>query len=450
MIKKQPIDTIGSREMVDFPSLGLKNIPAKIDTGADSSAIWVSDIEQHSDDELSFVMFAPGNRYYSGERINVTSYKTATVKNSSGVSELRYKVRLVICVKGRTIKAWFNLADRSGMNYSVLLGRRLLKNKFLVDVSQTVVEQPNVSGNKQVLVFISKPKDIDGLNKFYKNLFGDNVEAVVSSYSDLEFWIKKAEVVVKETITNRDLSTFDLVYFKSHRSARELASATAQYLQSNGVKYVGKEVLPMASYDKLTTYMYLALHGIDIPPTFSGSLPEIKRRFNILNEEFGSPFVVKEINSERGKNNYLISSEHELDEIIKRSAPGDIYILQQYIENDGYVRACVFGDQAAPVIYRHPVLNQDPLKRHLNQPKGGANAEILDESHPDWQDIQTLAVRCAELMNRQIAGVDLMKDTNTGKWLVLEVNIEPQLKSGSFTSEKLKALAEFIDNELNQ
>jgi hypothetical protein len=48
---------------------------------------------------------------------------------------LRYKTKLSIRVKGRLIKATFTLSDRSQKTYPVLLGRRLLKDKFIIDVS---------------------------------------------------------------------------------------------------------------------------------------------------------------------------------------------------------------------------------------------------------------------------------------------------------------------------
>src|SRR5579864_8561732 len=108
MKQKTPILTVGPREKVSFPRLGLNDIPAKVDTGADSSAIWVSDIQPVSSG-LSFVLFAPGSRFYTGEPITITAYKTTAVKNSSGMTEFRYKVRLAVKVQNRTIRAWFTL-----------------------------------------------------------------------------------------------------------------------------------------------------------------------------------------------------------------------------------------------------------------------------------------------------------------------------------------------------
>ena len=46
-------------------------------------------------------------------------------------------MKLPIKLAGYTIRASFGLSDRSTHNYPVLIGRRTLSGRFLVDVSQT-------------------------------------------------------------------------------------------------------------------------------------------------------------------------------------------------------------------------------------------------------------------------------------------------------------------------
>ncbi len=132
------LDIIGRAERVDVLSLGLRAVPAKVDTGADNSAIWASRVVEQSDGSgLHCVFFGPGSPYYTGEVVRIAQGYTVTrVANSFGKKELRYKLKLRIKVKGRLIRATFTLSDRSLKTYPILLGRRLLQNKFLVDVSQ--------------------------------------------------------------------------------------------------------------------------------------------------------------------------------------------------------------------------------------------------------------------------------------------------------------------------
>lgn len=126
---------IGRAEQIDLMDLALQAVPAKVDTGADSSSIWVSSAQQH-EDGLHCIFFGQGSEYYTGQTIIfATGYKLTRVANSFGQKELRYKLKLRIKVKGRLVRATFTLSDRSTKTYPILLGRRLLQGKFIVDVS---------------------------------------------------------------------------------------------------------------------------------------------------------------------------------------------------------------------------------------------------------------------------------------------------------------------------
>ena len=128
---------IGRAEKIEILDLGLVGVPAKTDTGADVSSIWVSSVKK-TDKGLDCVFFDKKSPYYTGEVIHFPkrNYTLTRVANSFGHTELRYKVKLRIRVNGRLVRATFTLSDRSLKTYPVLLGRRLLHKKFLVDVSK--------------------------------------------------------------------------------------------------------------------------------------------------------------------------------------------------------------------------------------------------------------------------------------------------------------------------
>lgn len=139
MLENKPV--VGSTELVSVG--GIEGVPAKIDTGADSSAIWVSNIDVDKDGNLHFCLFGKGSKLFSGEVIERAqkSYKVKVVRSSNGEEEIRYSTALPLEISGRKLKATFTLADRSKNNFPVLIGRRTLKGKFLVDVSKTAVEK---------------------------------------------------------------------------------------------------------------------------------------------------------------------------------------------------------------------------------------------------------------------------------------------------------------------
>lgn len=112
------------------------SVPAKVDTGADGSALWASRISVGSDQNLHFVLFDESSPLYTGEEIIMNQFGAAAVRSSTGTQQIRYRVRMLVRLEGRQIRANFTLADRSTQQFPVLIGRRTLKNKFLVDVAR--------------------------------------------------------------------------------------------------------------------------------------------------------------------------------------------------------------------------------------------------------------------------------------------------------------------------
>ncbi|MDN5275485.1 MAG: ribosomal protein modification protein RimK [Candidatus Saccharibacteria bacterium] len=135
-MSESQLTIIGRAEKVAFPELGAKMVPTKIDTGADSSSIWAH-VTKVEDERLKVVFFSPESPYYTGDEhvFEKGDFVITRVSNSFGQRELRYKVTLKIKVHNRVINGTFTLADRSKKLYPVLIGRSLLKKKFLVDVS---------------------------------------------------------------------------------------------------------------------------------------------------------------------------------------------------------------------------------------------------------------------------------------------------------------------------
>lgn len=129
----KPHNLIGRAEFLKFPDLLSVPVPARIDTGAKTSAIWASGIKETSDG-LVFTLFDNGSEWYTGEQITSKSYTKIAVANSSGFVQERFAVKLRVVLDGRTIKATFTLADRSSQVYPVLVGRNILRGKFIVNV----------------------------------------------------------------------------------------------------------------------------------------------------------------------------------------------------------------------------------------------------------------------------------------------------------------------------
>jgi hypothetical protein len=126
---------IGRAEKVSFIELGFLDVPARIDTGARTSSLWVSQAQERGR-QLEVVFFGKGSPHYTGQIHTFDVFEKTAVASSNGHVQTRYKVRLLMKLRGKKIRAWFTLADRSTQVYPVLVGRNVLLGKFVVDVRE--------------------------------------------------------------------------------------------------------------------------------------------------------------------------------------------------------------------------------------------------------------------------------------------------------------------------
>ena len=132
--------TIGRKEKITLPELGLNLVWAKIDTGAYTSSLHAEEIrEEESEGKkvLKFQILMPKHQKFTGRTLVFEKYREKKVKNSFGQEEVRYLIETKLQLAGEIYRAEFTLTDRSSMKNSILLGRKILKGRFLVDVSQT-------------------------------------------------------------------------------------------------------------------------------------------------------------------------------------------------------------------------------------------------------------------------------------------------------------------------
>ena len=135
---------IGRAEYIDFPEWDLYDISAKIDTGAYTSSLHCHHIERIQKEDKEYVRFNlldPSHETYNEKLFELPIFKSKTVKSSNGVSEERFIVKTTLVLLGKSLKAELSLTDRSEMRYPVLIGRKLIKGKFIVDVSKKFQNQ---------------------------------------------------------------------------------------------------------------------------------------------------------------------------------------------------------------------------------------------------------------------------------------------------------------------
>lgn len=129
---------IGKKDKADFPELELFNIDIKIDTGAYTSSIHchnIKEIEEEGERYIEFQLLDPSHKDYNNKKFKVKNFKEKKIRSSNGKGEKRYIIKTKIHIFKKKYTIELSLSERSEMRFPVLIGRKLLNKKFIVDTS---------------------------------------------------------------------------------------------------------------------------------------------------------------------------------------------------------------------------------------------------------------------------------------------------------------------------
>ncbi|MDY0123933.1 RimK/LysX family protein [Sulfurimonas sp.] len=127
---------VGTKELISIPDLDLYDLDAKIDTGADSNALHCDDISVDEDGIVHFRLLDEVHPAYNDKKMAVPLYAMKKVRSSNGELQHRPSIKVNVEFFGKTYKTVISLTNRSDMKYPMLIGKKFLANKFLVDVSK--------------------------------------------------------------------------------------------------------------------------------------------------------------------------------------------------------------------------------------------------------------------------------------------------------------------------
>ena len=126
----------GWREWVSLPGIGVPWIKAKIDTGAQTSALHADDITEFSRDGEEWVRFTvhPWQKSTADAvTVELPIHDRRYVRSSSGHSEYRLVVMVDLVLVDREISVEMTLTDREEMVFRMLIGREALRQGYVVD-----------------------------------------------------------------------------------------------------------------------------------------------------------------------------------------------------------------------------------------------------------------------------------------------------------------------------
>jgi hypothetical protein len=135
---------VGWRELVSLPELGLADIPAKIDTGARTSSLHADVVDDFQRDGERFVRFAVDwggvRRFCEAVHVDVRG-----ITSSNGDKQTRFVIKTPLTIGKFSFRAEISLANRSQMQFPMLIGRTALRRRMVVDSGHSWLQSPEIA-----------------------------------------------------------------------------------------------------------------------------------------------------------------------------------------------------------------------------------------------------------------------------------------------------------------
>ena len=132
------LTTLGWREWLALPELGINRIKAKVDTGAKTSCLHAFFVETYRHKGSNRVRFGVHSHQKDTERAFICDAALVDrrmVSDSGGHRERRYVIETAVILGNRRRRIEFTLTNRDSMRFRILLGRSALAGVYRVDPS---------------------------------------------------------------------------------------------------------------------------------------------------------------------------------------------------------------------------------------------------------------------------------------------------------------------------
>lgn len=131
--QKTDLEFVGWRETVSLPKFKLKDLRAKIDTGAKTSALHADNIEYITLKGEKYVRFLLITEDGKNHLIKSPLVDVRSIKSSNGDRTIRPVVKTEIVMGHHRFDIEVTLINRDLMGFKMLIGREALNGRFLIN-----------------------------------------------------------------------------------------------------------------------------------------------------------------------------------------------------------------------------------------------------------------------------------------------------------------------------
>ena len=257
----------------------------------------------------------------------------------------------------------------------------------------------------KIILLINFKRDLEVL--FQKNIESHGYNFYHTKFTELS--LLNNQILVN----NIEIEEFSYVAIGLTEKHKHISPILKQYLLNKNIPYIFYGHKSNHIDSKSFEIYNLSNNNIPIIPSL---ISRDRDTISYFINQYTQPFITKPINGKKGREIIRHSSLASiLDAIEKSEIP---LIIQPMIPNDGDYRVWILKNKIIGVIKRSPNAEGE-FRSNISL---GGTAKIA--SLPD--DVLDMAIKSAQILDLDMAGVDIIQDTITQKYYIMEVNAAPQ------------------------
>ncbi|MDZ5761064.1 RimK family alpha-L-glutamate ligase [Lyticum sinuosum] len=427
---------VGCEEWCSLPDIGIMAIKAKIDSGALTSSINAHNISVEIDNDGTEYAHFDINpiQYNQSLKIKCRSQIICRriIKSSNGISEKRIIILVNVSMAGKKWPIELSLANRSNMEYRMLLGREAME-KFFIDMSRKFI-LGNISIKKIHRMYKSKINhNLNNKKKLKVILLASNphlysnkriIEAFkIRGHNILFVDVSKCYIKICSdgmyVFYNGDqLNNVDIVIPRFRPSVTFFGCSLLRQFNAMGVYCLNSDEAVANARNKLKALQILAKKGVKIPVSaFANSPLDTQHLIDIVD---GTPLILKLLEGTQGKGVVLIDTHKSAKSVMDafKSIKASV-ILQRFVKeaNGEDIRCFVIGGKIVASMKRQA--NIDDFRSNLHLGGKALSVKLT-------KDEISMAKLASKSLGMQISGVDIVRSKNGSQ--VIEVNSSPGLE----------------------
>lgn len=431
MAQKYQSIVVGWDEWVSLPELGLGAIKAKVDTGAQTSALHAVNIEPYSKDGVERVKYTV---HPLPDRPDVEVFCDSqlvgkrNVISSNGESEERFIIRTPFRLMGQEWPIELSLVNRENMQYRMLVGRSTMSGRMLVDPDRSMLcgelsadfyddqKQKKEKARKLRIAVLSREPENYSTSRLVDAAIarGHTVDVINTTRCYMNITSKKPDIHYQ----GEPLPKYDAIIPRIGASITFYGMAIVRQFEMMGAYTLNTAEAIGSSRDKLFAHQLLAREGIGMPVTGFAHSPSDVR--DMLKSVGKAPLVLKLLEGTQGRGVVLAETQKAAESVIQafRGLKANILVQEFIAESKGAdVRCVVIGNKVVAAMKRQA--EEGEFRSNLHQGGSASGVKITAQE-------RATAVKAAKSLGLRFAGVDLLRSNEGPK--VLEVNSSPGLE----------------------